>query len=336
MVKKTRTKETELVRYLGIKSVRLQEALFNIIFNNNKSTKNIERLSNIFAPRTFTRTLTSNAHRLVQNHGIRIYICLYTVATRVHNCLQRLWRRTYSSPSRYTAKSRSSVSLVLDILGYVHYTVNHSQEFVNSETGVHTQTIENHWEHLKHNINDHRRGPIRSHIAEYLWLRHFPNYRNYSDNTATESQVGCPNFGNVTSSDKCQVQHISSTSGVAARGCAPNLSQNLIASLAKWILESRLDFCTINFLFLCLDWIESFLASAHTFFTSSGLRPLFLPPGLFLELEFVWCASSHSFLTILAASASFFLFTSVSMWSLLSTSRFCSSNFFSSSLHMSL
>ncbi|KAJ8940888.1 hypothetical protein NQ318_004585 [Aromia moschata] len=79
--------------------------IFNIIFNNNKLTKNIERISNVFAPRTFTRTLTSNAHRLVQNHSIRIDICLYTVATRVHNCLQRLWRRTYSSPSHYLLRT---------------------------------------------------------------------------------------------------------------------------------------------------------------------------------------------------------------------------------------
>ena len=37
----------------------------------------------------------------------------------------------------------------LEQQGYNHLTVNHSKEFVNSETGAHTQTIESTWHQLK-------------------------------------------------------------------------------------------------------------------------------------------------------------------------------------------
>ncbi|XP_054165147.1 uncharacterized protein LOC128962770 [Oppia nitens] len=58
--------------------------------------------------------------------------------------------------------------------GFVHFTVNHSKEFVNSHTGANTQTIESQWRAMKRNL---LRGGIPQdnlylHLAEYLWRRH--------------------------------------------------------------------------------------------------------------------------------------------------------------------
>lgn len=37
----------------------------------------------------------------------------------------------------------------LTALGYIHETVNHSQVFVNPDTGVHTNDIESRWQHAR-------------------------------------------------------------------------------------------------------------------------------------------------------------------------------------------
>lgn len=56
---------------------------------------------------------------------------------------------------------------------YVHKTVNHSEHFVDPESGAHTQTIEGSWKNLKYELI--RRGFDREnlamHLCEYLWHR---------------------------------------------------------------------------------------------------------------------------------------------------------------------
>jgi transposase-like protein len=61
----------------------------------------------------------------------------------------------------------------LEPLGYFHYSVNHSENFVDPDTGADSQTIECYWRHLKTKM---RRGGIpyenkQDHIAEFVYRR---------------------------------------------------------------------------------------------------------------------------------------------------------------------
>lgn len=59
---------------------------------------------------------------------------------------------------------------------YEHYTVNHSENFVDSDTGAHTQTIEGTWAQFKRRHKEEM-GTSRTHFLSYIylfsWRRHF-------------------------------------------------------------------------------------------------------------------------------------------------------------------
>ena len=57
--------------------------------------------------------------------------------------------------------------------GFVHGTVNHSQNFVDPVTGVHTNSIEGTWTHAKKKLKYHGTSEelFGSYMAEYLWRR---------------------------------------------------------------------------------------------------------------------------------------------------------------------
>ena len=59
--------------------------------------------------------------------------------------------------------------------GYIHGTVNHSIEFVNSETGDHTQTIESTWRAVKRSLprGGTVKGMYESYFAEYMFRRQY-------------------------------------------------------------------------------------------------------------------------------------------------------------------
>ena len=62
----------------------------------------------------------------------------------------------------------------LEGLGYTHGTVNHSQHFKDPVSGVHTNTIESTWHHLKH-FKHHRQSKElkASYFAEFIFRRKF-------------------------------------------------------------------------------------------------------------------------------------------------------------------
>ena len=54
--------------------------------------------------------------------------------------------------------------------GYTHMPVNHSKEFLNSLTGVHTNTIESTWSAVKTSLPKH--GTVKS-LYDTLWNIYF-------------------------------------------------------------------------------------------------------------------------------------------------------------------
>lgn len=61
--------------------------------------------------------------------------------------------------------------------GFVHHTVNHSQNFVNPNTGAHTQTIEGFWGHAKH-IFKSMRGSTTDQLPAILMRQYFDGIIN--------------------------------------------------------------------------------------------------------------------------------------------------------------
>ena len=59
-----------------------------------------------------------------------------------------------------------------------HFTVNHSQAYVDPDTGVHTNTIEGTWNGIKLNIgsSNRRKGVINSYLLEYIWRKKYSKH----------------------------------------------------------------------------------------------------------------------------------------------------------------
>ncbi|GFX93294.1 putative transposase-like protein [Trichonephila clavipes] len=56
--------------------------------------------------------------------------------------------------------------------GYHHLTINHSLEFLDSETGAYTNTIEVTWRHFKADLPEYnRRGRFEGYIAWYMFRK---------------------------------------------------------------------------------------------------------------------------------------------------------------------
>jgi transposase-like protein len=60
----------------------------------------------------------------------------------------------------------------LDSLLYPHYTVNHSLEYVNKDTGAHTQNIESFWAKAKYRVKllkGIRKNKLQDYLYEFMW-----------------------------------------------------------------------------------------------------------------------------------------------------------------------
>jgi hypothetical protein len=67
--------------------------------------------------------------------------------------------------------------LGLEDLGYTHLRVNHSETFVDTESGACTNTIEGTWSALKHKVPiRNRTSGCENNLWEFIWRRcHFTN-----------------------------------------------------------------------------------------------------------------------------------------------------------------
>ena len=64
--------------------------------------------------------------------------------------------------------------LIYRLNGYHHLTVNHSENFVDPDTGADTQEIERLWREMKmcnKKSNGINRCHVYSHIGEFIWRR---------------------------------------------------------------------------------------------------------------------------------------------------------------------
>ena len=68
----------------------------------------------------------------------------------------------------------SSYQNLEEKLGLKHYTVNHSENFVDPKTGCHTQTIESTWWAVKRSLRSShtRHENFADHLAEYMYFKH--------------------------------------------------------------------------------------------------------------------------------------------------------------------
>ena len=55
----------------------------------------------------------------------------------------------------------------------IHRTVNHSENFIDPETGAHTNTIEGLWNGIKIGISPRNRNKntITNHLLEFIWRK---------------------------------------------------------------------------------------------------------------------------------------------------------------------
>ncbi|CAD7077814.1 unnamed protein product [Hermetia illucens] len=68
----------------------------------------------------------------------------------------------------------------LEEYGFIHETVNHSKNFIDPQSGAHTQNIERNWRELRSKIPKYgrKKDHYAGYLAEYMFLRTYPAIRD--------------------------------------------------------------------------------------------------------------------------------------------------------------
>ena len=97
------------------------------------------------------------------------------VPDRKRDTLMRIIKRFIARGATVNSDSWKSYA-TLASEGYMHYSVCHKYEFVNLDTGAHTQTIEGLWKILKHDYRRHggfKQSDLEVFIAQWCFRRNF-------------------------------------------------------------------------------------------------------------------------------------------------------------------
>jgi transposase-like protein len=98
---------------------------------------------------------------------------MVSVPARNKETLYPLLEKFVARGSTIYSDKFSTYTLLNETLGFEHYTVNHSQHFVDPDTGCHTQLIENSWLHAKRSLplNGTRSDMLNSYLSTFCWHR---------------------------------------------------------------------------------------------------------------------------------------------------------------------
>ena len=97
---------------------------------------------------------------------------VHVVSNRSAVTLQPVFEKIICNFTKIHSDEWAAYPVICRNLGLVHKTVNHSRNFVNPETGVHTQNIESLWNVLKSKIKHMRgvrRDDLQGYLNEFMW-----------------------------------------------------------------------------------------------------------------------------------------------------------------------
>ena len=111
-------------------------------------------------------------------------VLLFRVPDRTREMLKLVHRliTTHIRPGTVIYSDQFTRYIPLNQLGYIHLSVNHSKNFVDPDSGAHTNTIEDVWALVKKKLKSMSGtlyGYIPSYLDEFTWFRNFGKDRAF-------------------------------------------------------------------------------------------------------------------------------------------------------------
>ena len=108
--------------------------------------------------------------------GSQKVLLLFRVPDRTRETLVHRLITTHIQPGTVIYSDQFTLYIPLNQLGYIHVSVNHSKNFVDPDSGAHTNTIEGVWALVKKKLK-WMSGTLYEYIPSYLdeftWFRNF-------------------------------------------------------------------------------------------------------------------------------------------------------------------